>query len=356
MSDTLSGGRIDASTDGPLPPKEDIRNTDILATQRQRQSENSAGGIGPVLASDPEIPEAPRISSPPPLPEFNFDFASIQPIKPDEIAREAARQEVFDVLKNVTINGQTPIIQGLSISFDIPTEQSASDAFVAQNFPIQQNTQQTSIAQMRPEGLVGAEKTDEIKFKIDQPNVPTIEFKNQESGIFENIQDEYNPFVEPYSSNTEQVQDAYQHNENIRAQISEGSFNTPIQMELVSDRNAKLTNEESNSIVDFNKFSHIRPIDFQIDNTETQNLSNSQIRDIAASMGGQTTQRYWSNYIDPKEIREVEFKKPSQDLNTSENYRRANEPFPPLQKFRICINGEPMIFLIPAFGPYPDLS
>ena len=140
MSDILSGGVIDDSTDGPIPSKVDDRSRDIIAEQREIQRQDAIGGTAePPIVNPPEqIPEPPKIA--PPLPIIpSFDFSIVGSLA--EETREVARQATIDVIKNVTINGQGPSIEGSNISFNIPQERQASEMFLFQDFgaPIPQH-------------------------------------------------------------------------------------------------------------------------------------------------------------------------------------------------------------------------
>lgn len=131
MGDILSGGKIDESTSGPVPPKVDDRKTDILGEQKDKQDRSAIGGtqFPPRAQPPPPIPEAAQLipvlpSFQPPPPSFSSEI-SID-------TRETARQAVIDVLKNVTINGQGPSIEGSSISFNVPQETKQSEITFSQ--------------------------------------------------------------------------------------------------------------------------------------------------------------------------------------------------------------------------------
>jgi hypothetical protein len=137
MNDILSGGRIDESTSGPIPSKEDDRKRDILAEQRENQRQDAIGGTEePPRPRPPEqIPEPPQVAPPlPVIPAFDFSIAG----SALEETREIARQAVVDVIKNVTINGQGPSIEGSTISFNIPQQPPASEVFLFQGVAIPQ--------------------------------------------------------------------------------------------------------------------------------------------------------------------------------------------------------------------------
>jgi len=120
--DILSGGAIDPSTSGPIPPSKDDRGRDILSEQKGRQDQDAIGGtqLPPEPLPSPEIQEIA-----PPLPPIDFNIAGLDL----ESTKEIARQTMVDIIKNVTINGQGPSVDGSSITFNISQEQSASESF-----------------------------------------------------------------------------------------------------------------------------------------------------------------------------------------------------------------------------------
>jgi hypothetical protein len=128
MSDPLSGGVIDESTSGPTPPNVDDRKTDIIAEQSENQRLDAIGGT-----ESPPTPSQPQQILPPPqvapqLPIIpSFDFSVSQSVT--EETREIARQATIDVIKNVTINGKGPSIDGSSISFNVSQSAPASEIF-----------------------------------------------------------------------------------------------------------------------------------------------------------------------------------------------------------------------------------
>lgn len=128
--DILSGGAIDQSTSGPTPPSTDDRDRDILLEQKEKQDQDAIGGtqFPPTPQPPPPIPQAPEVA--PPLPEFSFFDSNIAGAD-FESTREIARQAVVDVLKNVTINGQGPAVEGSTIAFNVSQELSASEAFAS---------------------------------------------------------------------------------------------------------------------------------------------------------------------------------------------------------------------------------
>lgn len=128
MSDLLSGGVIDDSTSGPVPSNVDDRKTDIIAEQSENQRQNAIGGTeSPPTPSQPQqIQPPPQIAPPlPAIPSFDFNIKG----SAIEETREIARQATIDVIKNVTINGQGPSIDGSSISFNVSQSAPASEVF-----------------------------------------------------------------------------------------------------------------------------------------------------------------------------------------------------------------------------------
>ena len=132
-NDILSGGRIDESTDGPNPPSVDDRSRNILQEQKAQQDQDAVGGtqFPPRVEPLPPIPVAPEVAPPlPVVPSFDFNFSG----SPLEEVREITRQAIADAFKNVTINGQSPSIEGSTISFNVsPPQPSASESFSFQN-------------------------------------------------------------------------------------------------------------------------------------------------------------------------------------------------------------------------------
>ena len=120
--DILSGGRIDESTDGPNPPSVDDRSRNILQGQKAQQDQDAIGGtqFPPRVEPLPPIPVAPEVAPPlPVVPSFDFNFSG----SPLEEVREITRQAIADAFKNVTINGQSPSMEGSTISFNVPPPQ-----------------------------------------------------------------------------------------------------------------------------------------------------------------------------------------------------------------------------------------
>ena len=152
-NDILSGGRIDESTDGPNPPSVDDRSRNILQEQKAQQDQDAIGGtqFPPRVEPLPPIPVAPEVA--PPLPVVpSFDFNASGSVL--EEVREITRQALVDAFKNVTINGQSPSMEGSTISFNVPPPQpSASEAFSFQNgnvTPVAPTTPPTSSPQQQP--------------------------------------------------------------------------------------------------------------------------------------------------------------------------------------------------------------
>ena len=151
--DILSGGRIDESTDGPNPPSVDDRSRNILQEQKAQQDQDAIGGtqFPPRVEPPPPIPAAPEVAPPlPVVPSFDFNFSG----SPLEEVREITRQAIADAFKNVTINGQSPSIEGSTISFNVPPPQpSASETFSFQNgsaTPVAPTTTPTPSPQQQP--------------------------------------------------------------------------------------------------------------------------------------------------------------------------------------------------------------
>ena len=151
--DILSGGRIDESTDGPNPPSVDDRSRNILQGQKAQQDQDAIGGtqFPPRVEPLPPIPVAPEVAPPlPVVPSFDFNFSG----SPLEEVREITRQAIADAFKNVTINGQSPSMEGSTISFNVPPPQaSASESFSFQNGnanPVVPTTPPTPSPQQQP--------------------------------------------------------------------------------------------------------------------------------------------------------------------------------------------------------------
>jgi hypothetical protein len=172
MSDILSGGVIDGSTSGPIPSNTDDRRRDIIAEQKETQKQNAIGGTeAPPTPSQPQqIPEPPQVAPPlPVIPSFDFNISGSLA----EETREAARQATIDVIKNVTINGQGPSIDGSSISFNIPRERPANEVFVFQGIAITQGSQNPSVTDLRvsPPSQAGSLQLPEPTPSLSQPAI-----------------------------------------------------------------------------------------------------------------------------------------------------------------------------------------
>jgi hypothetical protein len=130
MSDILSGGAIDESTSGPTPLKVDDRQRNVLEEQRIRQEQEAVGGtqFPPKTEPLPPIAEPPQVA-PPPLPDINVPSFNLEFGGAAERQREIARQATIDVLKRVTIDGQSPIVEGSSISFNTSRRSITSEDF-----------------------------------------------------------------------------------------------------------------------------------------------------------------------------------------------------------------------------------
>lgn len=132
-NDILAGGRIDESTDGPNPPSVDDRSRDILGEQKAKEQQDAVGGTqyAPRVEPPPPIPVAPEVA--PPLPVVPSNVFNVSGSVLEEV-REISRQAMIDAFKNVTINGQSPSIDGSAISFNVqPQQPSASESFMFQN-------------------------------------------------------------------------------------------------------------------------------------------------------------------------------------------------------------------------------
>ena len=170
--DILSGGAIDPSTSGPIPSSKDDRDRDILLQQKERQDQDATGGtqFPPRTQPLPPIPEAAEVAPPlPVVPSFDFNITG----SALEEFREISRQTTMDILKNVNINGQGPSIDGSTISFNVPQQPLASEAFifqgvmVAQPLPPSQTIQAPALPQL-PQ-LVQQEPAQEIQSVVVAP-------------------------------------------------------------------------------------------------------------------------------------------------------------------------------------------
>jgi len=190
--DILSGGAIDPSTSGPIPPSKDDRDRDILLQQKEGQDQDALGGtqFPPRTQPLPPIPEAVEVAPPlPAVPSFDFMGSAL------EETREMARQTVVDVLKNVTINGQGPSFEGSTIAFNIPQQPPASEAFifqgvmVAQPLPPSQTIQATALPQLAQTGPAQEVQSVVVAPPTRQQPTPKIEAESvQETKASESIQ------------------------------------------------------------------------------------------------------------------------------------------------------------------------
>lgn len=489
--DILSGGRIDESTSGPNPPNRDDRGRDILLDQKEKQDQDAIGGaqFPPRPQPLPPIPEALEVAPPlPVIPSFDFSIAG----SALEETREIARQTVVDVLKNVTINGQGPSFEGSAISFNIPQQPPASEAFVFQGImvpqpmpqvqPIQppvlpleqpelaqeiqsfvvsrpprrsdqqdvetpQNNQLTTTETIgeRTTGNALEQPTIEIP-KIDQtikiagdssiapPTVtlpkPAVgeELVSQEPVASEPIPESLvtpppitlrspqpqpeiriqsfditptdekqvtTPAVLPEisipvgtdistapSPQELPVSASSTLPETVSSEPQEPPVSVPSPQEppvsapstlpatVSSDQPEATTPETSRTRQQTSEASDsfVERIVSRI--PENEPVTPIAIRSELREEGFQTTQRAWSNYIDPQavknaiEVRE-EARKESDikirealeatggmDVEKVKDYYSGNNPFPPLIRFTVCWNGVARDFLFPAFGPY----
>jgi hypothetical protein len=186
MSDILSGGVIDGSTSGPIPSNTDDRKRDIISEQKESQRQNAIGGTEtpPTPTQPQQIPEPPQVAPPlPVIPSFDFNISGSLA----EETREVARQATIDVIKNVTINGQGPSIDGSSISFNIPQERPANEVFVFQGIAITQGSQNPSVTDLRvsPPSQAGSLQLPEPRPSLSQPaaqiNEPIGEKQDREN-------------------------------------------------------------------------------------------------------------------------------------------------------------------------------
>lgn len=149
--DILSGGRIDESTSGPAPSKKDDRSRDILGEQKAKEQQDAVGGTqyAPRVEPPPPIPVAQEVAPPlPVVPSFDFNVSG----SVLEEVREITRQAMVDAFKNVTINGQSPSIEGSAISFNVqPPQPSASEAFMFQSGEVIQVGPPTAVPPPSPQ-------------------------------------------------------------------------------------------------------------------------------------------------------------------------------------------------------------
>lgn len=192
--DILSGGAIDPSTSGPIPPSKDDRDRDILLQQKEKQDQDAIGGtqFPPRTQPLPPIPEAVEVAPAlPVIPSFDFNISG----SALEETREIARQTVVDVLKNVTINGQGPSFEGSAITFNIPQQPPASEAFIFQGImvpqplPPIQTIQATALPQLAQTGPAQEVQSVVVAPPTRQQPTPNIEAESvQETKASESIQ------------------------------------------------------------------------------------------------------------------------------------------------------------------------
>lgn len=168
MDDILSGGKIDQSTSGPVPPSRDDRDRDILLEQKERQDQDAIGGtqFPPRPQPLPPIPEATEVAPPlPVVPSFDFNISG----SVLEEFREISRQTTMDILKNVNINGQSPSFEGSTISFNIPQQPPASEAFIFQGIMVPQPLPQVQTIQAPVLPPAQSEPAQEIQSFVVSP-------------------------------------------------------------------------------------------------------------------------------------------------------------------------------------------
>lgn len=141
MSDIFTS-KIDESSSGPIPAKNDFRQQNILSDIEQREIQGDFSNFkketqqeirnSTAIVPDQFSLDAPTIQqaqsafvAPPIVPQFSYD-----------VVAEIGRQSAIDIIKNITINGQPASINGSNISFDVQQEPRANEIFAAQNAPI----------------------------------------------------------------------------------------------------------------------------------------------------------------------------------------------------------------------------
>lgn len=285
MDDILSGGRIDGSTSGPNPPSRDDRGRDILLDQKEKQDQDAIGGtqFPPRPQPLPPIPEAPEAAPPlPVIPSFDFSSSGL------EGTREIARQAVIDVLKNVTINGQSPSIDGSSVSFNFSQEPAASEAFASQGSVVLQDISEFSITPPpvtlrppQPQPEIQIQSFDIAPTDGGQFTTPTV---FPEVSIPVGTDDSTTtPPQEPPVSAPSSAPPA-------TASIAQPATETP---ETPTTR--QQTPEASDSFIE-RILSRI---------PENEPVTPTAIRSALREEGAQTTQRAWSNYIDPQAVKDA---------------------------------------------------
>lgn len=203
--DILSGGAIDSSTSGPIPPSRDDRDRDILLQQKEKQDQDAIGGtqFPPKPQPLPPIPEAIEVAPPlPPVPSFDLNYSG----PAFEETREIARQTMVDVLKNVTINGQGPSLEGSTIAFNIPQQPPASEAFFFQGVvmarPIQETLPQPVVENPEIQSVVVAPPSRQIQPATtdkEQPVRPEIPRSVYSEDFGTGGKEGYKPAYEPLS-------------------------------------------------------------------------------------------------------------------------------------------------------------
>ena len=351
MDDILSGGAIDPSTSGPIPPSEDSRSRDILLEQKEKQNQDAVGGteFPPNTQPLPPIPEAPEVAPPlPVVPSFDFNASG----SALEETREIARQTVVDILKNVTINGRGPSIDGSSISFDVPQNPPASEAFAFQGITIQQPLSIT-------------EPPQSISIEPPQQSDPAQEVQN----VVVSPPTRQEP---PQTDQTEPPKEIAP-----PAPVDTKIDETTDKPVVSDDSIDPVKTQGGNSLL---PVMHRPPITIEeLLNSIASTIPSNEpltVKDIKSQLkeeGFQTTQQGWDNYIDPQKIKDFIGEKTNdrikdetlienlretvtgeKDDEKTKDYYAGNTPFPPSVEFNVCWNGEPKRFLIPAFGPYPN--
>jgi hypothetical protein len=140
MSDIFTS-KIDESSSGPIPAKDDVRPQDILSDIEQREirgdfsefKKETQQGIRDSTLVTPDQFSLVQPPIPPPVPLFGT--TQIFPQLSYDAVSEIGRQSALDVIKNITINGQSASINGSNISFEVQQEPRASEIFAAQNAP-----------------------------------------------------------------------------------------------------------------------------------------------------------------------------------------------------------------------------
>jgi hypothetical protein len=165
------GSSVDPEATGPFPPNRDDRQRDVFLDQDDRFN-------GPRIEAEPITenfapPQAFDVSPPPPMPILEFG----QPQDFAELAAEAARAAINDTLRNMTINGVSPNVSGGNVSFEIPTEPSASMAFATMNAEPNIASPIPDIPAVADLPAIEAPQPPEVPETIDQTSItqPTID-------------------------------------------------------------------------------------------------------------------------------------------------------------------------------------